>query len=88
MMVTLKNWLTDNELHLDSSVCEEVIETEGHCYRDAQGTEYWVCPLLVVQTDTTGTRPLDEEAEANFREWLDVDNNRPHDLTKPNEVVK
>lgn len=86
-MTTLRNWISENELHLDTSVCGELMDSEGRAYEDAQGTLYWACPLLVVQSDPTGTRAMDGEAEANFRDWIDEEGNRPHDLSKPFEVV-
>lgn len=85
--ITLRSWIDENELHLNSEVSEEIMDTEGAAYADKNDCEWWACPLLIVQTDTTGTRVLDEEDEERVREWIDEDNNRPSDLSKPDTVT-
>ena len=86
-MTTLRNWIAQNELHLDTPVCEEILDAEGLIYSDRSGEGWWVSPLLVIHTAPGGTRALGEEEEANFRDWLDVDGNRPHDFSKPDLLV-
>ena len=83
--LTLRSWLSEEELTL-TSVSDEILDTEGSVYGRDEAM-WWVCPLLVVQSDPTGTRVLEEEEEENFRDWLDPDGLRPSDLSKPNDIT-
>ena len=83
----LKEWFDGLGINTPPASASDWMEEEGRAFSDDDVADYFVSPLIIVGDNDCACWVLSEDEEQDVREWIDVNNDRPHDLSKPTEFT-